>query len=101
MLTLEGRILSVIRHEARTGRDGKAFDAYNQVQLQVEELLETGQVRYSIQTMTTASPDKFDSLAGQLVTIPVRAYVRSGGIAFTMPAVADPVPVRLQEAASS
>jgi len=93
MLTLEGKVLAVLKHEARTGRDGKSFDAYSQVQLQVEELLENGQVRYGIQTMTTATPERFDKLAGSLVRVPVRAYVRAGSVAYTMPASAEPVAV--------
>lgn len=90
MLTLEGRVLSVIRHTARTDRDGKAREAYSQVQLQVEELLDAGQVRYGIQTMTTGTPDAFEAVAGQLVAVPVRAYVRAGTVALTMPPEAEP-----------
>ncbi len=85
MLRLEGQVLSVIRHKARTANDGKSYDAYAQVQLQVEELLENEQVRYGIHTLTTAAPDAFEDLAGTTVTIPVRVYVKGGAVAFTMP----------------
>lgn len=101
MLTLEGKVLAVIRHDARTGRDGKTFEAYSQVQLQVEELLENGQVRYGIQTMTTATPERFDKLAGSMVRVPVRAYVRAGSVAYTMPASAEPVAARPPHGLSS
>jgi hypothetical protein len=90
MLRLEGVVLSVIRHKARTANDGKAYEAYSQVQLQVEELLENEQVRYGIHTLTTASPDAFEELAGASVTIPVRVYVKAGSVAFTMPPNAVP-----------
>ncbi len=85
MLRLEGVVLSVIRHKARTSNDGKVYEAYSQVQLQVEELLENEQVRYGIHTLTTASPDAFEALAGTSVTIPVRVYVKAGAVAFMMP----------------
>jgi hypothetical protein len=90
MLRLEGVVLSVIRHKARTANDGKAYEAYSQVQLQVEELLENEQVRYGIHTLTTAAPDAFEQLAGSTVTIPVRVYVKGGAVAFTMPPSALP-----------
>jgi hypothetical protein len=97
MLTLEGRVLSVINHEARTGRDGKAYEGYSQVQLQVEEVLENGQVRYGIQTMTTATPERFEKHTGEMIAVPVRAYIRGGSVAFTMQANAEPSAVRNPE----
>jgi hypothetical protein len=91
MLRLEGIVLSVIRHKPRVGAaDGKAYDGYSQVQLQVEEQLENDQLRYGIHTLTTAAPDDFDRLSGQAVSVPVRAYVKAGSVAFTMPSTARP-----------
>lgn len=90
MLRLEGMVLSVIRHQPRVGKDGKSYDGYSQVQLQVEELLENDQVRYGIHTLTTALPDEFERLSGQHVALPVRAYVKGGAIAFTTPSNAQP-----------
>jgi hypothetical protein len=102
MLKLEGVVLSVIRHPARTGRDGKSYDGYSQVQLQVEELLENEQVRYGIHTLTTMAPDDFEKLSGKVVTIPVRAYAKGGSVAFMMPAAARPqlIPGRVSAGAN-
>lgn len=94
MLTLEGQVVSVIHHEARKGRDGKQYEAYAQVQLMVEEIMENGQARYGVQTMTTGCPDRFQKLVGQRVEVPVRAYVRSNTVAFTMQPNVEPVPAR-------
>jgi len=94
MLKLEGMVLSVIQHPQRTGRDGKTYEAYSQVQLQVEELLENEQVRYGIHTLTTASPAAFEKLSGKHISIPVRAYAKGGSVAFTMPRGAAPTPLQ-------
>jgi hypothetical protein len=83
-------VLSVIRHKPRTGKDGTTYEGYSQVQLQVEELLENDQVRYGIHTLTTSTPDDFERLSGQHIGVPVRAYVKGGAIAFTMPSTASP-----------
>lgn len=93
MLTLQGKVLAVIRHEQRTARDGKTYEAYSQVQLQVEEVLENGQSRYGIQTMTVANPDAFERYAGKEVQVPVRAYVRAGAVAYTMPPTSEPMAI--------
>lgn len=90
MLTLQGKVLAVIRHQERTARDGKKYEAFNQVQLQVEEQLENGQTRFGIQTMTAAKPEPFERLQGQEIAIPVRAYVRAGNLAFMLPPDAEP-----------
>lgn len=90
MLKLEGVVLATLTHPERTGRDGKTYEGYSQVQLQVEELLENDQVRYGIHTLTTTRPGEFEQLAGKHVSIPVRAYVRNGGLAFSMPPQAKP-----------
>jgi hypothetical protein len=93
VLRLEGVVLSVIRHQPRTGKDGQSYDGYSQVQLQVEEMLENEQVRYGIHTLTTEVPDAFEKLSGKMVGIPVRVYVKGGAIAFTMPSTATPVAI--------
>lgn len=91
MLKLEGKVLSVIRHETRTDKQGKTYEGYNQVQLQVEELLDNDQVRYGIHTLTTAVPDAFEKLLDQQISVPVRAYVKNGSLALTMPQTQLPV----------
>ncbi len=85
MLRLEGKVLSVIRHDTRTDKQGKTYEGYSQVQLQVEELLDNDQLRYGIHTLTTAVPDAFDKFMGQMISVPVRAYVKAGSLALTMP----------------
>ena len=99
MLKLEGQVIAVITHPERTGRDGQTYEAYSQVQLQVEEELESGQLRYGIHTLTTDSPDQFAKCSGKLVSVPVRAYAKSGKVAFTMAPRCIPEPVQPTKAA--
>ncbi len=101
MLRLEGKVQSVITRDPRTDKEGKTHDGYSQVQLLVEELLDNDQVRYGIQTMTTARPDDFRKLEGQTVAVPVRVYVKGGSIAFTMPAASAPQVVNQRTGASA
>lgn len=83
MLTLNGTLRSVLNNPARTLNDGRKIDAYDQIQLEVEEVTETGQIRVDVVTLTVPSPLPYQSRVGKSVSLPVRAYGRkSGGIGF-------------------
>lgn len=84
MLSLEGTILSVINRPARTTTDGKSFSQYWQVQIQVEESLADGEVRYGLHTLSTGDAGAFRAHVGNRVSVPVRAYVAAGQIRFTL-----------------
>ena len=96
MLSLEGTILSVIHRPARTAKDGKSFDEYWQVQLQVVEPLADGEVRYGLHTLSTREAGPFRPHVGNRVSVPVRAYVAAGAIRFTLAEGGSPTEVRSQ-----
>jgi hypothetical protein len=81
MLTLRGRVVNVLRHQARTGRDGKEYPAYAQVQMMVEEPLQDGQKRLGVQTLSIDEPGPFEPLQGLEIQVPIGAYVRNGVLA--------------------
>lgn len=83
MLTLEGRVLGILRHAERVYK-GETKPAYAQVQLMVREALQDGQERVGVQTFTTEQPDAFEAHQGCDVTFPVRAYVGKTGVAFSI-----------------
>lgn len=90
MLVLQGTVVNVLRHAQRTGRDGKTYEAYDQVQIMVEEPLQDGQKRVGVQTLITDKPEAFERLTGRPVTVPVGVYVRNGSPAFFMQKGASP-----------
>ena len=94
MLSLEGTILQVIHRPARASKDGKSFDEYWQVQLQTEEPLADGQIRFGLHTLSTGEPGAFRAHAGNRVSVPVRAYVSGGTIRFTLAEGGTPTEVR-------
>lgn len=90
MLTLQGTVVNVLRHAQRTGRDGKTYEAYNQVQIMVEEPLQDGQKRVGVQTLITETPEAFERLTNRPVAVPVSVYIRNGSPAFFMQKGASP-----------
>lgn len=82
MLTLQGRVENVLRHPAKTGRDGKSYPAYNQVQILVAEPLQDGQKRLGVQTLSVDDPHLFEAVQGREIRVAVGAYVRNGTLSF-------------------
>lgn len=83
MLTLHGKLLNVIRREPREGAENK-FDPYGQAQFQTEEVLDDGQVKIALHTLSISVDliDGFKKMMGKDVEIPVRAWARNNGISF-------------------
>jgi hypothetical protein len=90
MLSLEGKVMSVITRDARTDKAGTVHAGYSQVQLMVEELLENDQTRYGIHTMSTEQPQLFEPLTGAMIRVPVRAWVKGTVVQLSMPPRAKP-----------
>lgn len=85
MLTLHGTLRGVLRNPARTLNDGRQIDAYDQVQLEVEEVTDSGQTRVDVVTLTVTSLRPYEGLTGHSLALPVRAYGRrSGGIGYVV-----------------
>ena len=84
MITLHGKVLTVIRHAEAIAKDGAKRDAYNQVQLLTVDLTKDGQERMGVQTLTTAHPDAFEALTGQEIAVRVGAYAKGNSVGFYM-----------------
>lgn len=101
MLTMEGRLVGVI-HRDPGERNGEKYDGYCQVQVMTEEVLQDGQVKHGLHTLSTdlVHEPKFTALPSMAtIRVPVRAYTRGNAIAFTMGT--DPVPEVVREPSSS
>jgi hypothetical protein len=84
MITLHGKVLTVIRHAESTSKDGEKREAYNQVQLLTTDLTRDGQERMGVQTLTTARPDEFEALSGRDIAVTVGAYAKGQSVGFYM-----------------
>lgn len=92
MLTMEGKLIGVIRRDPGE-RNGEKYDGYCQVQVMTEEVLQDGQLKHGLHTLSTdlVHEPKFSGLPSMAtIRLPVRAYTRGNAVAFTMGT--DPVP---------
>jgi hypothetical protein len=86
MLTMEGKLINVLRRDPGE-RNGQRYDGYCQVQLMTEEVLQDGQVKHALHTLSTdlVHEPRFNAIAsGSMVRLAVRAYPRNGSVAFAM-----------------
>ena len=82
MLTLNGVVQNVLDVPARTDKKtGEIFPAKSQVQIMAENVLQNGQKRLDLVTLTTEYPDAFRKLLGRPVSIPVGVFA-TGQISF-------------------
>lgn len=95
MLRLRGTLLNVIKREPRPGAD-RQFEPYGQAQLQTEEVLDDGQVKIGLHTLSFDVPQiaAFEAVKGKPVELPVRAYVKGTTVAFAIEAGATPQAVQ-------
>ena len=69
MLLMTGQVLNVLQTPEGTNREGTKYGGYHQVQLLCEEVLQNGEKRNSLFTLTCEEPDKFKKLTGQNVAV--------------------------------
>lgn len=77
MLTLNGVVQNVLDTPQRTDKKtGELYPAKSQVQIMAENVLQNGQKRFDLVTLTTEYPDAFRKLLGQPVSIPVGVFAQ-------------------------
>lgn len=82
MLTLNGIVQNVLDVPARTDKKtGEIFAAKSQVQIMAENVLQNGQKRFELVTLTTDHPEAFRRLEGRAVSVPVGVFA-AGSVTF-------------------
>lgn len=80
MLYLEGQVQNVFRApEGKNQETGEVYGGQYKVQLQVLETMRNGETRLDLQTLTTDEPEKYKSLQGKTVLVPVGAFAQNSG----------------------
>jgi hypothetical protein len=83
MLTLNGKIINVFDTPESTDRKtGEVRDAKFRIQVMAENELQNGQKRYDLVNLSVDQPALYKPLTGQLVRVPVGAFVASGAARF-------------------
>jgi hypothetical protein len=82
MLTLNGIVQNVLDVPAKTDKKtGEVFPAKSQVQIMAENVLQNGQKRFELVTLTTDKPEAFRTLLGRSVSVPVGVFA-TGSVTF-------------------
>lgn len=71
-LLLKGTVANVLHVPARTDKNtGEIYPAKDQVQIMSENVLQNGEKRLELVTLSTDHPDAYKKLLGRPVSIPV------------------------------
>jgi hypothetical protein len=83
MLTLNGTVQNVFAKEASTDKaTGEIRPASTHAQILAENVLENGEKRLEMVTLKVHAPDAFRKLVGQVVRVPVGAFVSGSSIQY-------------------
>jgi hypothetical protein len=82
MLTLNGIVQNVLDVPPRTDKEtGEIYPAKSQIQIMAENVLQNGQKRLDLVTLTTEYPEAFRKLLGRSVSVPVGVFA-SGKVTY-------------------
>lgn len=83
MLTLNGLVLNVFDTPAKTDKKtGEIYPASTRVQIQAENILESGQKRIELVTLKVKAGDAYKALVGKPVRVPVGAFASGGAVVY-------------------
>ena len=73
-LMLQGTVANVLHVPARTDKKtGETYPAKDQIQIMSENVLQNGEKRLELVTLTTDNPEAYRKLLGRSVSVPVGA----------------------------
>lgn len=74
-LLLQGTVANVLHVPARTDKNtGEVYPAKDQVQIMSENVLQNGEKRLELVTLTTETPEAYRKLLGRSVSVPVGVF---------------------------
>ena len=83
MLHLYGQVLNVFDSPPSTDKaTGEIRPAKSRVQIMAENELQNGQKRHELVNLSVEEPDLYRKIVGQMVSVPVGAFVASGAVLF-------------------
>jgi len=83
MLTLNGTLQNVfIKPESTDRKTGEIRPATTQAQILAENFLESGEKRLEMVTLKVHAGDAYRKLVGQIIRIPVGAFISDGQIKY-------------------
>lgn len=84
MLTLTGQLINVF-NSPKGEKDGKEYGGQSKIQLLGEVVLQNGEAKNELVTLTTHEPSFFSELTGQLISVPVSCFANGKSITYFIP----------------
>jgi hypothetical protein len=84
MLTLQGQLINIFE-SPKGEKDGKEFGGQDKVQILGEVVLQNGESRNDLVTLTTHDKNLFKDLQGKTVSVPVGVFASGKSLAYYIP----------------
>ena len=100
MLTLNGQIINAFDTPESVDKEGKTRDAKFSIQIMAENEQQNGQIRMELVTLKVDQPAVYKQLKGQMVRVPVGAFVSGTSILYYALKGAMPEPYKVAPGAA-
>ena len=84
MLTLQGQLINIFE-SPKGEKDGKEFGGQDKIQILGEVVLQNGESRNDLVTLTTHDKSLFRDMAGKLISVPVGVFASGKSLTYYIP----------------
>jgi hypothetical protein len=93
MLTLNGQVINVFQApKGVSKKTGEEYGGQHRVQIMAENLLQNGEIRVDLVTLTVENPEAYLPYKGEAVRVPVGAFCTNNTVQYFVPRGSLPEP---------
>ena len=89
MLTLQGQLINIFE-SPKGEKDGKEFGGQDKIQILGQVVLQNGESRNDLVTLTTHDKHHFKDMQGQTISVPVGVFAAGKSLTYYIPKGAKP-----------
>lgn len=84
MLSLTGQLINVF-NSPKGEKDGKEYGGQSKIQILGEVVLQNGEAKNELVTLTTHEPSLFSELTGKTISVPVSCFANGKSVTYFIP----------------
>ena len=85
MLTMNGQLLNSFTSPLATNKEGKEYGGQNKIQLLGDVVLDNGEVKKEMFTLTAHDVSDFKGLEGKNISVPIGLFAQQNSIIYFIP----------------
>lgn len=85
MLTMNGQLLNIFTSPVAVNKEGKEYGGQNKIQILGDVVLENGETKKDMFTLTAHDISDFHGLEGKNVSVPIGLFAQQNSIVYFIP----------------